>query len=81
MDRARQLESGRTCLRIFLMKVCVHLPWLNSYSMISCVSLAFVSVETLTLAFTSLASWSPSNVEGHRCFSATAALLVGLVGR
>ena len=67
---------GRICLRTFLMKVCVHCPWLASYSMISTVSFALVSFDTLGLAFTSLASWPPSNVEGQVCFSAATALVV-----
>src|SRR5262249_13731166 len=50
------VAGGRNCLRTFLMNVCVHLPWLVSYSMISRTSLPFVSFETVLAACTSFAS-------------------------
>jgi hypothetical protein len=56
MDLLGTQSSGVTCLRIFLMKVSVHEPWLASCSTISRVNLAFVSLDTRELAWTWLAS-------------------------
>jgi len=55
------------------MKVCVQVPWLVSWSMISRVTFAFVSAETEVHSFTSVARRAPSKVSGHTCFSTTGA--------
>ncbi len=68
------VTGPRTCLRIFFTKVCVHLPWVSSWSMISRVSRAFTSFERPAQSRTSPASWPPSNVEGQVCFSAATGL-------
>jgi len=65
-----QALGGLTCLLTFLLKVCVHRPWLPSYSMISRISRALVS-SARPEALTSLASTIPSCVEGQ--FDLTAA--------
>ena len=66
-----------TCFLIFFRKVCVHKPWLDSCSMISRVSRAFVSAEQVALSRISPASCAPAVVDGQVCFStATAKPLV-----
>ena len=62
-----------TCFLIFFRKVCVHRPWLDSCSMISWVSRAFVSLEQLALSRISVARRAPSVVDGQVCFGAATA--------
>lgn len=76
-DELRKLGQERICFLIFLVKVCVHLPCVASYSMISRISLAFTSSGTFELLM-SIASCEPSNVEGAVAFTTTAALPPGL---
>lgn len=71
---ASRADSGqRSCLRTFLVKVCVQCPWLPSYSMISRTKRVLASSERPD-AFTSFASAPPAAVVGQVALAGAAAL-------